>query len=147
MNPTDNMTDYLQSLKKAKQKRADAAEYYRTVSSDYAKAFVPVGGTATTEKLSALYETCSSKGDFSRSDFFICSALLIYSPEALFGGKIPLRLAKDIAHLIPVKYNYIYMVRKKVSLWLTIYPDFYREVFRIYDRYRLMTVSRDGVTS
>lgn len=135
MNQIDNMTDYLQSLIKAKQKRAEATEYLRRVSDDFATAFEPLGGTATGDKLSELYEGCTDKGDFSRSDFFICASLLIFSPEALFGGKIPIKLAKDVAKLIPVKYNYIYMVRKKVSLWLQIYPDFYREVFRIYDRW------------
>ena len=53
--------------------------------------------------------------------------------DTLFGGKLPMRLAKRIAEVLGVKHEAVYIARNKVSGWLRIYPDFLELIERLFE--------------
>lgn len=129
-----DLNNYLDSLEKAKGNRHAALNNYNAAKAEYAEAFSPLGGVPSREKLMAIYGLCSDVKGFSASNIFICVALLYYYPEALYGGKIPLRVAKPIAQVLDVTHFSIYIARNKVCSWLRIYPDFFRAVYKVFEQ-------------
>jgi hypothetical protein len=131
-NGTD-LRSYLAGLKKAKDSRKAAMDNYNEMNARYHEAFVPLGKHPDRGKLRRLYAECPDGTSYPRSHILVCLALLLYAPEALFGGKLPMRLAKFIADVLGVKHEAVYIARNKVSAWLNLYPDFYTIVASIYN--------------
>jgi len=111
-------------LKKAKDDRRTALEQYNAASARYKAAFVPLGKNPTPSDIRELASSVPVDTAYVRSHLIVCLSLLVYAPEALFGGKLPLRFAKLVAGVIGVKHESVYIARNKVSAWLRIYPDF-----------------------
>ena len=131
------MTDlrgYLAALKKAKDDRKAALDNYNEVMARYRTTFAPMGGHSDRTRIRELYAVCPGDGDYPRSHILVCLSLLLYAPEALFGGKLPMRLAKQVADVLGVKHESVYIARNKVASWLRVYPDFFDMMAGIYER-------------
>lgn len=129
-----DLNQYLEALEKAKGNRRAALNNYNAARAEYTEAFAPLGGVPTEEELRRIFSLCTSTKGFSQTNIFVCSALLYYYPEALYGGKIPLELARLIARVLGVTHSSVYITRNKVCSWLNLYPDFFRAVYRIFDQ-------------
>lgn len=127
------LIDYMEDLQKAKNSRKEAMDRFDEAKEQYGEAFRPLRTAPSGQDMDDLYNRCQPTGEYSHSDLFICIALLLYSPECLFGGKIPIKLAMLIAKTLNFRHNTIYMARKRISFWLRVYPDFQREISSIYE--------------
>ena len=139
MMQTD-LEQYLSKLETAKRNRRAALSDYDAARAAYAEAFSPLSGKPTFESLFELYGLCTATDGFSRSNIFVTVALLCYDPEALYGGKIKLRVAKLIAQVLGVTHSSVYIARKKVSAWLNIYPTFRLAVGRVFKEYTIVSI-------
>ena len=128
-----DLNQYLSTLEKAKGNRRAALNNYNAAQTEYSEAFTPLGGVPTEQGLKDVFRHCHDTNGFSASNVFVCVALLYYYPEALYGGKIPLELSKLMASVLGVTHPVIYIYRNKVCTWLTLYPDFFRAVYRVFD--------------
>lgn len=128
------MREYLSGLRKAKENRKAALDNYNEMVARYGAAFVPLEGDhPDKERIRELLSVCPEDSAYPRSHLLVCLALLFHAPEALFGGKLPMRLAKRIAEVLGVKHEAVYIARNKVSGWLRIYPDFLELIERLFD--------------
>lgn len=133
-----NLREYLQTLEEAKGNRRAALNNYNAARTEYDEAFRPIGGRPDKDALNNMYMLCSTMDGYPTSDFFICLALLFYNPEALFDGKIKIKLAKQISEVLGVTHSMVYISRKKITVWLSLYPDFFSKVSALYAK--LITV-------
>ena len=130
-----DLKDYIASLDTAAEVRGRAKAAYEEAEASYTEAFRPAMLKVEDRVIRAFHEACPSDAGYPRSHILICVALLFYAPEALYGGKIPLRLAKSIARVLDVKPPSVYTARKKVASWLRLYPDFFGMIYKLYDHF------------
>lgn len=134
MKEQTDLRDYLAALKKAKDNRKAALDNYNEAVARYGEAFVPLEGDhPDEERVRRLLSICPSDSAYPRSHILVCLVLLFHAPEALFGGKLPLRLGKRVAKVLGVKHESVYIARNKVSGWLRIYPDFFDLISDLYN--------------
>lgn len=130
-----DLRDYLAGLDSATEMRRTAKAVYDEASSRYAEAFRPTRLKIEDKVIRAFLDACPEDSGYPRSHILVCLALLFYAPESLYGGKVPLRLAKSIARVLSVKPPSIYTARKKVASWLRVYPDFFGIIYKLYDSF------------
>ena len=129
-----DLREYLAELKKAKENKKAALDNYNEAVARYGQVFVPLEGDhPDKERIRRLLSICPEDSAYPRSHLLVCLALLFHAPEALFGGKLPMRLAKRIAEVLGVKHEAVYIARNKVSGWLRIYPDFLEFIERLFE--------------
>lgn len=124
MKETKDLREYLAELKKAKDDRRDALANYEEAVSRYKEAFVPLAKHPTADIIRTMHSLCPEDSVYPRSCILVCLALLWYAPESLFGGRLPMRLARTLAGELGVKPEAVYIQRNKVAAWLRVYPDF-----------------------
>ena len=132
MKTRKDLCDYMQGLEKASSRMSSATSAFNDASERYRLAFAPIGGTADGESLRQVYSVCPEGTGYPRSYICVCLVLLLYAPEALYGGKIPLQLAKDVADILCIKHPAVYIARNKITSWLKIYPDFYKLIYGLF---------------
>lgn len=71
---------YLQTLSAANRYMKEAQDMMNRAEEEFLVAFDPINPEVRRDSLEDLYETCRSVDDFSRSDYFVCTALLLHSP-------------------------------------------------------------------
>ncbi len=133
MQKTTDLRGYLAELKKAKDDKKAAFDNFNEVTARYKATFAPRGGHVDKARIRELHALCPDDADYPRSHILVCLVLLLYAPEALYGGKLPMRLAKPTADVLGVKHESVYIARNKVASWLRIYPDFFAVMAAIYD--------------
>lgn len=129
---------YLDKLETAKGNRRAALNNYNAMRAAYSDAFTPLFGPPTSERLKILLDICKEHpaDNFALSSVFVCASLFCYNPDALYDGKIKIRLAKMIAQALGVTHSSVYIARKKVVMWLRIYPAFYNSVRRSFEEFQ-----------
>lgn len=130
-----DLRDYLAGLDSATERRKRAKAVYDEAEAEYTEAFRPTRLKIEDRVIRGFLEACPEDSGYPRSHILVCLALLYYSPEALYGGKVPLRLAKSIARVLDVKPPSVYTARKKVASWLRVYPDFFGIIYKLYDTF------------
>lgn len=63
---------------------------------------------------------------------FLMVLLLLYCPEAIFGGKIPRGFRDAVASVLHVKGHIVYSMRDRATVWYMTYPEFSNEVDMAY---------------
>lgn len=63
---------------------------------------------------------------------FLMVLLLLYCPEAVFGGKIPRGFRDAVASALHVKGHIVYSMRDRATVWYMTYPEFSNEVDMAY---------------
>lgn len=63
---------------------------------------------------------------------FLMVLLLLYCPEAVFGGKIPRGFRDAVASVLHVKGHIVYSMRDRATVWYMTYPEFSNEVDMAY---------------
>ena len=128
-----DLKTYVDSVSKAKGNLRAAQNNYKEMLEAHAEAFKPIGGAPDVEKLREMLPLCPDTGGDSSNSIFVCVALLFYYPAALFGGKIPMDVAKAISTVLGVTYSSVYIARNKVRVWLNYYPDFFAIIYKVFD--------------
>lgn len=124
MEKTTDLRAYLADLQKAKDDRRVALANYEETAARYREAFVPLAKHPTADTIRRMHGICPDDSVYPRSCILVCLALLWYAPESLFGGKLPMRLARTLSGELGVKPEAVYIQRNKVAAWLRVYPDF-----------------------
>ena len=124
MEKTTDLRGYLAELKKAKDDRLIALVNYEETVARYREAFVPLAKHPTADIIRRMHSLCPEDSVYPRSCILVCLALLWYAPEALFCGKLPMKLARTLSGELGVKPEAVYIQRNKVAAWLRVYPDF-----------------------
>ena len=134
METTKDLREYLAGLKKAKDDKRDAQANLEEATRACREAFVPLGQHPTADVIHRLHAICPEGGVFPRPCILVCITLLWYAPDALFSGRLPMRLARTLAAELDVKPEAVYIQRNKVAAWLRIYPDFVDLVSELFAR-------------
>ena len=132
MAKTMDLREYLAELKTAKAEKRQAIENYNEAVARCREAFVPLEGDPKADDIRELYAMCPSDAPYHRSHILVALVLALYAPEALFGGRLPMRVAKAVSGAMGVKHETIYLSRNKVTAWLRLYPDFLRLVSELF---------------
>jgi hypothetical protein len=134
METTKDLREYLAGLKKAKDDRREAQANLEEATRVCREAFVPLGQHPTADVIHKLHTVCPEDNVFPGPCILVCLALLWYAPDALFGGRLPMRLARTLAAELQVKPEAVYIQRNKVAAWLRIYPEFIDLVSELFAR-------------
>ena len=63
---------------------------------------------------------------------FLMVLLLLYCPDAVFGGKIPRGFRDAVASVLHVKGHIVYSMRDRATVWYMTYLEFANEVDMAY---------------
>lgn len=63
---------------------------------------------------------------------FLMVLLMLYCPEAIFGGKIRRDFRDMVASVLNVKGHIVYSMRDRAAVWYRTYPEFAKEVDMTY---------------